>query len=167
MELISTLCFGAHLPPEPAVIKILINTVFTKQQELEVGTRDFSPYHETKSDEVPVIRSFLLQLLLEHKYVVNQLHYHQLFFLCHCWAALFKALILLQSTEPTHICKLAWCNCCSKLHMKSEFVISFRLKSEHRFSELSLSYVLHVAIKLDSCMRTLSRFCTHKLLPSE
>ena len=106
MELISTLCFGAHLPPEPAVIKILINTVFTKQQELEVGTRDFSPYHETKSDEVPVIRSFLLQLLLEHKYVVNQLYYHQLFFLCHCWAALFKALMLLQSTEPTHICKL-------------------------------------------------------------
>ena len=67
MELVSTLCFGAHSAPEPDLIEMLINTVFTEQQETELGTRDFTPYHETKSDEVPVIRSFLLQLLLEHK----------------------------------------------------------------------------------------------------
>ena len=67
MELVSTLCFGAHLAPEPDLIGMLINTVFTEKQETEVGTRDFTPYREAKSDEVPVIRSFLLQLLLEHK----------------------------------------------------------------------------------------------------
>ena len=67
MELVSTLCFGAHSAPEPDLIGMLINTVFTEKQETELGTRDFTPYRETKSDEVPVIRSFLLQLLLEHK----------------------------------------------------------------------------------------------------
>ena len=67
MELVSTLCFGTHSAPEPSLIEMLINTVFTEQQETEVGTRDFSPYHEDESDKVPVIRSFLLQLLLEHK----------------------------------------------------------------------------------------------------
>ena len=66
MELVSTLCFGAHSAPEPDLIGMLINTVFTEKQETEVETRDFT-YRETKSDEVPVIRSFLLQLLLEHK----------------------------------------------------------------------------------------------------
>ena len=67
MELVSTLCFGTHLAPEPPLIQMLINTVFTERQETEVRTREFSPYHEAKSDEVPVIRSFLLKLLLEHK----------------------------------------------------------------------------------------------------
>ena len=62
MELVSSLCFGAHSAPEPELIKILINMVFT-----DVGTQDFSPYEEVRSDEVPIIRSFLLRLLLEHK----------------------------------------------------------------------------------------------------
>ena len=73
MELVSTLCFGTHSAPEPSLIEMLINTVFTERQETEVGTREFSPYHEAKSDKVPVIRSFLLQLLLEHKWVANYL----------------------------------------------------------------------------------------------
>jgi len=112
MELVSTHCFGAHSVPEPDLIKMLINMVFTEGQETkgqetegretggqetegretggqetegqetegretggqetegretEVGTRDFSPYHEVKTDEVPIVRSFLLRLLLECK----------------------------------------------------------------------------------------------------
>jgi len=77
MELVSSLCFGAHSAPEPDLIKMLIDMVFTERQEtegqetegqeVEVGTRDFSPYHEVRSDKVPIIRSFLLRLLLEHK----------------------------------------------------------------------------------------------------
>jgi len=67
MELVSSLCFGAHSAPEPDLIKMLINMVFTERQVTEVGTRDLSPYQEGRSDKVPVIRSFLLQLLLEHK----------------------------------------------------------------------------------------------------
>ncbi len=62
MELVSTLCFGGRTPPEPDLVKMLLDTIFTEKQE----TKDFS-YKEMKTDKVPVIRSFLLQLLLEHK----------------------------------------------------------------------------------------------------
>ena len=68
MELVSTLCFGRHETPEPELITMLMNTIFMEgEQEGELGTREFSPYKEAKRDGIPVIRSFLLQLLLEHE----------------------------------------------------------------------------------------------------
>ena len=71
MELVSTLCFGGHETPEPELIKMLMDTIFTEGgqegEEGELGTREFSPYKEAKRDDIPTIRSFLLQLLLEHK----------------------------------------------------------------------------------------------------
>ena len=73
MELVSTLCFGTQSPPEPPLIAMLINTVFKEREETELETQELSPYRETKSDKVPVIRSFLLQLLLEHRWVANSL----------------------------------------------------------------------------------------------
>ena len=69
MELVSTLCFGGREPPEEELIQMLVNTVFTERQEMEaeeLGTREFS-YRPSGRDQIPVIRSFLLQLLLEHK----------------------------------------------------------------------------------------------------
>ena len=69
MELVSTLCFGGQEAPESELIKMLINTVFTEKPqapETKVDTRELS-YAEREGDEVPVIRSFLLQLLLEHR----------------------------------------------------------------------------------------------------
>lgn len=72
MEIVSNLCFGGRKLPEPDLIKMLMDTVFTeKEQEAEASsmyTRDMTPY-EADPDQVPVIRSFLMQLLLEHKYV--------------------------------------------------------------------------------------------------
>ena len=65
MELVSSLCFGGTTPPEPALIKSLLDIVFTERQ----GTKKFTFSSKTKGDAVPIIRSFLLQLLLEHKYV--------------------------------------------------------------------------------------------------
>ena len=73
MEVVSTLCFGTHLAPESPLIAMLINTVFKEREETELETQELSPYRETKSDKVPVIRSFLLQLLLEHRWVANSL----------------------------------------------------------------------------------------------
>ena len=83
-EVISTLCFGATEPPEEQLIQMLISTVFTEKHAVEselLGTRDFN-YREIASDQIPTIRSFLLQLLLEHKcvgagvlfYTVHGLH---------------------------------------------------------------------------------------------
>ena len=71
MEVVSNLCFGGHKPPEPDLIKILMDTVFTAKED-SVGTRAMTPY-DGDADQVPVVRSFLLQLLLEHKYVYIKL----------------------------------------------------------------------------------------------
>ena len=65
METVSRLCFGQETPPEPAVVKELIESVFTEKQG-KLETRE-SLLQSGKEDKVPVIRSFLLQLLLQHK----------------------------------------------------------------------------------------------------
>ena len=63
MELVSTLCFGQHDLPEPELVKRLMNIVFTTDK----ATKDFTYSEKTATDKHPVIRSFLLQLLLEHE----------------------------------------------------------------------------------------------------
>lgn len=63
MEVVSSLCFGQTTPPETALIKELLNVVFTEQDK----TKDFTYSDRQSTDKVPVIRSFLLQLLLEHR----------------------------------------------------------------------------------------------------
>ena len=69
MEVVSSLCFGGKNVPDPDLIKSLMETVFAANQEGTMfNTRDITPYdHDSVCDEVPVVRSFLLQLLLEHK----------------------------------------------------------------------------------------------------
>ena len=64
METVSSLCFGQPILPDHDLIDNLLNVVFTEQLD---NTKEFSYKSEEKADEVPVIRSFLLQLLLEHK----------------------------------------------------------------------------------------------------
>lgn len=61
IEVVSTLCFGGQSAPEPALIKMLMEVVFTKDKDM------VSPMPGGKIDEVSVVRSSLLQLLLEHK----------------------------------------------------------------------------------------------------
>lgn len=64
IEVVSTLCFGGQQAPEPDLIKSLMEVVFTKDRDL------VSPLMDTrteKGDEISIVRSSLLQLLLEHK----------------------------------------------------------------------------------------------------
>ena len=63
MELVSTLCFGQTTLPEPGLIKRLMNIVFKDNDK----TKDFTYSDKAAADKQPVIRSFLLQLLLEHE----------------------------------------------------------------------------------------------------
>ena len=79
IEVVSRLCFGQSSAPEDDLIKMLLNIVFTEPREVEeggegeggrIGTRNLTPFKDTPGDKQPVIRSFLLQLLLEHEYVV-------------------------------------------------------------------------------------------------
>ena len=63
MELVSTLCFGQTTLPEPALIKRLMNIVFKDNDK----TKEFTYSDKAAADKQPVIRSFLLQLLMEHE----------------------------------------------------------------------------------------------------
>ena len=63
MEVVSSLCFGQTTPPEPQLIEELLKVVFTEKDE----TKELTYSDKEETDAVPVIRSFLLQLLLEHK----------------------------------------------------------------------------------------------------
>ena len=62
MEVISTLCFERNVPnpPEHGLIMMLMDIVFAEG----MSTRLLSPFNNEKTDPVPVIRSYLLQLLL-------------------------------------------------------------------------------------------------------
>ena len=68
MEVVSSLCFGGVGVPEPQLVKLLLDTVFINSDEEQVTTQDLTPY-QGEQDSVPVIRSFILQLLLEHRFV--------------------------------------------------------------------------------------------------
>ena len=66
MEVVSQLCFGEQAAPEPDLVKLLLNTVFIEKTD---STQELTPYKDDRADKIPTIRSFLLQLLLEHRYV--------------------------------------------------------------------------------------------------
>ena len=74
MHVVSELCFGGQAAPEPALIRMLLNTVFVEKCD---STQELTPYKDDNADNIPVIRSFLLQLLLEHRY-------HNMPKLCSC-----------------------------------------------------------------------------------
>ena len=65
MEVVSTLCFG-YGTPEDKLIKMLIDTVFLERGDAGVTTKELT-YAQSKADSVPVIRSFLLKLLVDQK----------------------------------------------------------------------------------------------------
>ena len=80
IEVVSSLCFGQSSAPEDALVMVLLDIVFTEQKEVEEGgegkggkrgTRNLTPFKDDVKDKLPVVRSFLLQLLLEHKYALN------------------------------------------------------------------------------------------------
>ena len=54
--------------PEDELIEKLLDTVFTTGPDKEgLGIKDLTPFLESENDSVPVVRSFLLQLLLRNK----------------------------------------------------------------------------------------------------
>ena len=71
MEVISTLSFGGIDGPEPQLVRLLLDMVFIDGEDEQVTTQELTPY-KGEQDSVPVIRSFILQLLLEHRFVVIQ-----------------------------------------------------------------------------------------------
>ena len=70
MEIISNLCFKGQAVPEPDLMKMLLDIVFMEKGKLH--TQKLTPYKDDKSvrDKIPTVRSILLQLLLEHRYII-------------------------------------------------------------------------------------------------
>ena len=66
MEIVSTLCFGGQNAPDSDLIKMLMQLIFTENKKSGLTTQDLTPLGH--KDKTPVVRSSLLQLLLEHKY---------------------------------------------------------------------------------------------------
>ena len=68
MEVISTLCFEPNMlnSPEPDLIMMFMNIVFAEGNTTKV----LSPFNNETTDTAPVIRSNLLQLLLEFRYSI-------------------------------------------------------------------------------------------------
>lgn len=76
IDVVSVLCFGQSSAPTDDLIEMLLDNVFTEgrvEAEDKGGergkwrTRTLSPYKAERRDKSPTVRSFLLQLLLEHK----------------------------------------------------------------------------------------------------
>ena len=69
MEIISEIMFSTSSTldelPEDKLVSELIKSVIPSTD----STQQLSPLTDSKADEVPVVRSYLLQLLLDHEYV--------------------------------------------------------------------------------------------------
>ena len=65
MSILCDLTFRREVAPEPAVIKMLLDSVFNAEDES--STQELAPYKESRVDKIPTIRLFLPQLLLEHR----------------------------------------------------------------------------------------------------
>ncbi|XP_077980160.1 E3 ubiquitin-protein ligase rnf213-alpha-like [Glandiceps talaboti] len=64
MELVSRYCFAEGAPPEPELVNKLLGYVTRQTEEKGLQTKRFTPFQEDCIDPNPVVRSFLLQLLL-------------------------------------------------------------------------------------------------------
>ena len=68
-EVISSLCFGPGSPPEDELVEKLLETVFATSKGTDsTETCILTPFKRSPRDDVPVVRSFLLQLLLRNRY---------------------------------------------------------------------------------------------------
>eukprot|EP00731_Ephydatia_muelleri_P016208 Em0009g632a len=78
IEVVSVLCFGFGAP-ENRLIEMLIDTVFLESSNAQIITKNLTPYIGAKPDTVPVIRSFLLKLLIDHRSDQAKLHLQSYF----------------------------------------------------------------------------------------
>ena len=68
--MVSRLCFGQSSTPEDKLVLMLLDIVFPTDKEIaERAEPDFTLLEDVNKDETPIIRSFLLQVRLEHTYV--------------------------------------------------------------------------------------------------
>lgn len=69
MDLVARMCFDGSEPPETDVVNLLLGMVTGKTSELRGKTEQLSIFRDNIDDK-PVVRSFILQLLLRTKSVL-------------------------------------------------------------------------------------------------
>ena len=74
LEIVSEIIFAVSSstfdePPEDELVFELIKSVIPSTG----STQQLSPLTDSKADEIPVVRSYLLQLLLDYEYVTYKL----------------------------------------------------------------------------------------------
>ena len=69
MDLVSSYSFNenADSPPQSDLISLLMSLVTLCDTDKRAITRAFSPFHVDVVDKSPVVRSFILQLLLRYR----------------------------------------------------------------------------------------------------
>lgn len=59
--------FTMNKPPEDKLVAELIKTV----TQSKGSTMQLSPFNNNEADKIPVVRSYLLQLLLDYEYAIS------------------------------------------------------------------------------------------------
>eukprot|EP00058_Branchiostoma_floridae_P009698 XP_002595186.1 hypothetical protein BRAFLDRAFT_101668 [Branchiostoma floridae] len=68
MDVVSMFCFADDTPPKQEVIDMLLGYIVREVDKNRARTKGFSPFEDDCVDRTPIIRSFLLQLLLRFKF---------------------------------------------------------------------------------------------------
>ncbi|XP_035676169.1 LOW QUALITY PROTEIN: E3 ubiquitin-protein ligase rnf213-alpha-like [Branchiostoma floridae] len=69
MDVVSMFCFADDVPPDQEVIDMLLGFIVREVDGTRARTKGFSPFQDECVDRTPIIRSFLLQLLLRFKFL--------------------------------------------------------------------------------------------------
>lgn len=69
MDVVTILCFGRSSSPNSDLMNALMKTVFVDGDIVSI--RDGTPAKRKIMDKIPTVRSFLLQLLLDYRYMKN------------------------------------------------------------------------------------------------
>ena len=68
-DVVSSLFFGQAGPPDDGLVERLLKIVFTVSDSGELGRGDLTPFMKSSDGDIPIIRSFLLQLLFRDRYI--------------------------------------------------------------------------------------------------
>ena len=71
MQLITHVCFEYGTPKEDLIMNLISMVFNEKEGTQDVSTRQISPYKKETHDRIPIVRSFLLQLLLDNRFVLS------------------------------------------------------------------------------------------------
>ncbi|XP_076466869.1 E3 ubiquitin-protein ligase rnf213-alpha-like [Babylonia areolata] len=175
MALVSQLCFAGRSPPEPAAVSHIFGYIIHKSKGRTLLQTKNMTVHDDLIDPTPVLRSFLLRLLLKHS--EKDVYVHLEKFLTDAQTVVDQEMAASPNTAacPTllEFCLLI-IHCVEDLHHEQDAVISVDLHPEGRLLFLAdtlqeLSGDLRSPPSLLPSLYTLGRLrhvldaCTHVL----